>query len=157
MSRIFLIRLAMAASALALAGAFIGQFVFGIEPCHLCILQRYPHAALVALGPLAMLFAGRFLPALGALIAFGAMLLAVYHSGVERKLWAGPSDCTGGADNLSGLSGADLLSTDFGTGIVMCDEISFTFLGLSFANMNVLLCGGLVLIWAMAARTDSRS
>ena len=77
--------------------------------------------------------------------------LAVYHSGVERKLWAGPSDCTGGQD-LSGLDGADLLSTDFTVGIVRCDEISFSILGLSFANMNVVLSLGLLVVWLLAAR-----
>ncbi|MDV7144821.1 disulfide bond formation protein B [Tropicimonas sp. TH_r6] len=152
MNRVFLIRLAVAASALALAGAYLSQHVFGIEPCHLCLLQRYPHWVLIAVGLLALYVPGRLLPALGGLISFGAMLLSVYHSGVERKLWDGPSDCTGGAGDLTGLSGADLLSTDFDGGLVLCDEIAFSFLGLTFANMNVLLCAGLVIVWAMAAR-----
>lgn len=157
MSRTNLIRLAMACSILALIGAFTAQHVFGIAPCHLCIQQRYPHAAMIVIGLLAMAVSWRVLPALGALVALWGVGFSIYHSGVERKLWDGPSDCTGGAGNLSGLSGADLLSTDFVSNLVMCDEISFSFLGLTFANMNVLLSAFLVIVWAMAAMRDPKA
>ncbi len=151
MTREKLIALAAMGSFLALAGAFFSEIHLGVEPCHLCILQRYPHWAMLGLGLLAMLVAWRFIPALCVLIALWSTGFAIYHSGVERKLWTGPSDCTGGAGNLSGLSGADLLSTNFESNLVMCDEISFSILGLSFANMNVLLSAVLVVLWAMAA------
>ena len=34
----------LAASAGALASAFVAQYVFGLEPCVLCIYQRWPFA-----------------------------------------------------------------------------------------------------------------
>ncbi|RYH09719.1 disulfide bond formation protein B [Tropicimonas sp. IMCC6043] len=151
MTRKSLVLLALAGSALSLAGAFFFQHVMGILPCELCILQRYPHAAMLAIGLLALMVPTRWLPRLGAATALVSLTLAVYHSGVERKLWSGPADCTGGQD-LSGLSGADLLSTDFTIGTIMCDQISFSILGLSFANMNVILSLALLGIWIAAAR-----
>ncbi|NDR58128.1 disulfide bond formation protein B [Aliiruegeria sabulilitoris] len=146
-----LVALATVASAGSVAGAYFFQHVVGILPCHLCLLQRYPHWILAALG-VVILLSGRFrLAWLGVPIALYSFGLAIYHSGVERKLWAGPSDCTGGHD-LSGMSGSDLISMDFGAPVVMCDEISFSVLGLSFANINVALSAVLIGIWIMAAR-----
>ncbi|MEC8622300.1 MAG: disulfide bond formation protein B, partial [Pseudomonadota bacterium] len=34
-------------SALLLAGALLGQYVGGLEPCSLCVIQRYPHIAVI--------------------------------------------------------------------------------------------------------------
>ncbi|SFC54857.1 disulfide bond formation protein B [Tropicimonas isoalkanivorans] len=143
--------LALAGSVASLAGAFFFQYVMAILPCHLCILQRWPHAILVVLAALALIWPKRLVIAAGALVATVSIGLAIYHSGVERKLWAGPTDCTGGQD-LSGLSGQDLLSTDFTVGVVQCDEISYSILGLSFANYNVLLSLGLIVLWLLAWR-----
>ena len=54
MTRNFLILLATLGSAAALAGAFAFQFIGGLAPCHLCLLQRYPHGAAIAIGVLYM-------------------------------------------------------------------------------------------------------
>ena len=112
-----LILLATALSLVTNTGALIAQYGLGILPCHLCLLQRYPHWLMTALG-LVILMTGRIrLAWAGALTALASVGLGIYHSGVERQFWAGPVDCTGGQD-LSGLSGADLLSTDISVGIV---------------------------------------
>ena len=37
-------------SALLLAGALLGQYVGGLEPCSLCVIQRYPHFAVIIFG-----------------------------------------------------------------------------------------------------------
>ncbi len=151
MSTRFLILLATALSFLTNIGALIAQHGLGILPCHLCLLQRYPHWLLVVLG-FAILITDRVrLAWAGAALALYSTALALYHSGVERHFWDGPSDCTGGQD-LSGLSGADLLSTDISIGIIRCDAVSWSFMGLSFANMNVLVSLALIWAWWNAAR-----
>ena len=150
MTRTRLLFLALAGSLASLAGAFFFQHVMAILPCHLCILQRWPHVVMAGLAVLALAWPNRLAMRLGALVAAASAGLAVYHSGVERKLWAGPSDCTGGQD-LTGLTGSDLLSTDFAVGIIRCDEISYSILGLSFANLNVLLSLVLLAVWTLAA------
>ena len=44
----------LAASAGALAVAYIAEFVFGLEPCILCLYQRVPYAATGILAILAL-------------------------------------------------------------------------------------------------------
>lgn len=39
-----------AISAFALSMAFTAQYIFGLEPCILCLYQRIPYALVIALG-----------------------------------------------------------------------------------------------------------
>jgi disulfide bond formation protein DsbB len=145
-----LILIAAGGSAALLAGAFLFQ-ALGWAPCAMCLWQRWPHGAAVALGA-----AGLFLPLapvayLGALAAATTSGLGIYHSGVERDWWEGPASCTSAGGGISGLSGSDLLSTD-GPALVLCDQFTPFLFGLSMANWNALISAGLVLIWLLAAR-----
>ncbi len=123
-------RSALALALLALipiAGAWGFQYA-GHPPCDLCYEQRYayyigiPLALLVAAGasvnaPRTLLIAGLALFGLAFLYNAG---LAIYHSGVEAKLWAGPTACTG---SMAGSSGDDLLKQLETIKVVRCDEV----------------------------------
>ena len=68
MTRQTLILAAAGGSAALLLGAFWFQYVVGLYPCPLCIWQRWPHAAAVLIGVVALALPGRVWPVLGALI-----------------------------------------------------------------------------------------
>lgn len=147
-----LIHLAAWGSAALLAAAFLFQFL-GWEPCKLCIWQRWPHAAAIAIGLLALILGQVRLAWAGAVAAVVAAGLALHHSGVERGWWAGPADCSGGGEALSGLPGAALLpgADTGGPALVMCDQLTPFLFGLSMANWNVLASLGLAGLWVAAA------
>lgn len=141
-------------SALLLLAAF-GFQALGYAPCQMCLWQRWPHAAAAFVGGLATLgVAAPPVAAAGALSALGTAGIGIFHSGVERGWWPGPDSCSGGGD-LGGLTGADLLSTEGATAIVMCDEVAWSFAGLSMASWNAVASLGLAAIWivALARRT----
>lgn len=151
-----LILLATLISVVSALGAW-GFEALGYEPCQLCYYQRYPHYTAVAIGALALRWPWLAWP--GALAAAATSAVGFYHSGVERKWWAGPASCTGGGD-IGSLSPADLLTQLNAAPLVRCDEIPWLLsdlipwdvLSLSMANFNAL--GALVaaLIWIAAAR-----
>ncbi|MEM1234858.1 MAG: disulfide bond formation protein B [Pseudomonadota bacterium] len=145
-----LILFAAAGSAALLAGALIFQQL-GYAPCKMCIWQRYPHAVATLIGAAFLLVPARMFAWLGAIAATVTGGIGAFHSGVEQKWWEGPASCSGGGAGLGGLSGADLLSTYTVSRVVMCDEISWAFLGLSMPTWNALLSFGLALIWVRAA------
>ena len=149
MTRSSLIALAAGGSAALVLGAWAFQLT-GWQPCAMCLWQRWPHYAAVLIGVVALSVPGRALPLLGALAAAATAAIGIYHSGVERKWWEGPSSCTG-TGGLDGLSGADLLSTD-APALVLCDTFTPFFLGLSMANWNAIASSLLVLVWLAAAR-----
>lgn len=149
MTRVQLIILAALGSAALLAGAFAFQ-AFGYAPCHLCLLQRWPHAAAVLLGGLALALDWRLLPWLGAAAALTTAALGLYHTGVERQWWQGPTTCTSGS--IEGVDPTDLLNQILAAPIVRCDEVAWQMLGLSMASWNMLASLVLVGIWIAAAR-----
>ena len=147
-----LIILAMAGSLAVLAGAFAFQYIGGLAPCHLCLLQRWPHAAAVAIGLLALAVPGRLLPLVGAAAALTTAAIGMYHTGVERLWWAGPTSCSAGS--IAGLDVKDLLDPSIVVApVVRCDEVAWQMLGLSMASWNVVVSLGLALIWLLAARS----
>lgn len=152
MTRNALIILAFGGSALLLAGAFAFQHIGGLAPCAMCLWQRWPHAAAVLIGLLALVLPGAALPLLGALAAAVTSGLGIYHTGVERDWWEGPASCTSSGPGLGGLSGSDLLSVDAAPALVLCDEVAWQMLGLSMAGWNALWSALLVVAWLMAAR-----
>lgn len=134
-----------AIAALTLGGAWFFQLVLGLQPCPLCLEQRYayylavPLAIAVAVvagrgGPRWLVYAGLLIVALAAL---GNAVLGGYHAGVEWQWWQGPTDCSGPVTNLG--SAGDLLSRLDTVKVVRCDEVQWRFLGLSMAGYNVLL------------------
>lgn len=148
MTRSGLTLVAAGGSFALLAGAFFFQ-ALGYPPCAMCLWQRWPHAAAIVIGAVALVVwrpAGPLL-LLGALAAATTAGLGVYHTGVERSWWDGPASCTGAGAGLEG----DLLSTDIAP-VVMCDEVAWSLLGLSMASYNALLSSALAALWVLAAR-----
>lgn len=150
MTRNFLVLMAAGGSAALLAGAFLFQ-ALGYAPCAMCLWQRWPHAAAILIGLVALMLPGRALPVLGALAAATTAGIGLYHTGVERDWWEGPASCTGAGAGLGGLGGADLLSLD-GPALVLCDEVAWALFGVSMASWNAILSLVLALVWVMAAR-----
>lgn len=147
-----LMLLAAAGSLALLLGAFFFQ-ALGYAPCKLCIWQRWPHATAIGAGVL-VLATGPFAlwGLIGAVSALATSGLGVYHTGVERGWWQGPTSCTGDGAGLSGLSGDQLLSLDAPVDVVLCDEVAWAFAGLSMATWNAVISLALAVIWLRALR-----
>lgn len=138
-------------SAALLAGAFAFQYIGGMAPCQLCLWQRWPHAAAVLIGVLALILGWRILALAGAAAALATAAIGAFHVGVEQKWWEGLASCTAGS--IKGISTADLLDPNVVVAApVRCDEIAWQLAGISMAGWNVILSLGLMLIWLAAAR-----
>ncbi len=154
MTQTRLIALATFGSFALLAGAFAFQYIGGLAPCHLCLQQRWPHAAAIVIGLVALLLEKgplvRLSAACGAIAAAATAGLGVYHTGVERGWWAGPDTCSAGG-NIGALSSEDLLNQILAAPVIRCTDVAWDMLGLSMASWNAVLSLGLMLIWVMAA------
>jgi len=147
---------ALAAAAI-LGAAYIAEYGFGLEPCRLCLWQRYPYMAAVGLGLTGALLAARprvrrGLLALAALAFVVAAGLAGFHVGVEQGWWPGLPGCSAPAIR-QGMSVAELRAVlEAHTQVVPCDEPAWTFLGLSLAAYNLLAALALAAATALALR-----
>lgn len=150
-----------AALVFALASATIGGALtyqwLGYQPCELCYKERLPYYAALALAPLAALAARYGRPALarGALVIIAVFFaadaaLSIYHSGVEWKIFAGPSDCAGALTRAKSME--DFLQQLQKVKVVRCDEPGLRVLGLTLANWNVVVSVALAFLAARGAR-----
>ncbi len=145
-------------SAASLAMAYMAEYVFGLEPCILCLYQRVPYAIVIGLGILGALLypknpkTGPFFLVSSGLALLANSIIAFYHTGVEQKWWPSHLEgCT--TPDMSG-NVEDLMARIQAAPVVRCDEIPWAdpILNLSMANYNVAFCFGLAMVAFIAAR-----
>ena len=151
-----------AVGAATIAGAWFFELVVKLNPCPLCLEQRWPYYIAIPLALVVALAAWRGAPrelvAVGLLALAGLMVwgagLGVYHAGIEWKWWVGPQECSG-APQLGGPG--DLMKRLQSINITRCDEAAWRFLGVSLAGYNALISAALAAValagaWASRAR-----
>ena len=131
----------------------ISEYVFGFAPCSLCLIQRYPHM-LVAITSVWLIFFKThnfFLYPVNTLMMALSIILASYHVGVEQSIFQGPQSCS--SSNLSLVSeksAETLLKEILNTSVVRCNEVIWSFMGLSMATWNLILSIALFIGWTVS-------
>jgi disulfide bond formation protein DsbB len=148
--------LAVLVPAALLAAAFGSEYWGGLWPCEMCWWQRWAHMAALAFALLALLLSrtadrGRNSVWLAALAIFASGAIGAYHAGVEADLFEGFTQCTAPA---RGGSSDDLLEAIMNAPLVRCDEVQWSFLGISMAGWNAIVSTGfaLVILWLSLRR-----
>lgn len=137
-------------SAAILLAAFALQYLGGLPPCRLCIWQRWPYVALIALGLIGWRWHPRAVLGIAALVLLGGAGLAAYHVGIEQGWWALPAGCVAGGTAET----VEDLRRMLAEAPPACDQVGFTFLGLTLAGWNLvasLLVGAVALAAAVGS------
>ena len=126
------------AAVAVLGGAFAFQYLGGLAPCELCLLQRWPWGAVIVFSAVAIFVpAARkphlYLCALALTIGTG---IAREHVCFEQKGSAGPEACTGGPSSITSID--ELRRKLLATQVVRCDEPAWALFGVSMAGYNAL-------------------
>ena len=145
--------LALLIPAALLGGALFSQYVGGLYPCEMCYWQRWPHGAAILLALIA--FASprraartRMIDVLAAFLIAVSGGIGVFHAGVELGWWEGVTRCT--------TNGATSLQDILKVPLVRCDQVQWSFLGLSLAAWNAIISlAGAAAIAALALRKAS--
>jgi disulfide bond formation protein DsbB len=137
-------------SAALLVAALAFQYLGGLAPCPLCVLQRWPHLAAVVLGLAILAWPRRGLAVLAGLAMLAGAGIGLYHLGIERNWWEGPTTCT--APVVGGVAPGELLDRILEAPVVACDAVAWSWLGVSMAGWNAILSLVLALLWFRAAR-----
>lgn len=146
--------LALATPLLLLAGAYIGQYAFGLFPCEMCWWQRYAHFAALGLAVLAFAVPRSRVPvALAALAIAVSAVIGAYHAGVEYQWWEGLTACT----STVTASAGNPLDAIMNAPLVRCDVPQWTLFGVSLAGWNFLFSGAAALAIALLLARGGRS
>jgi disulfide bond formation protein DsbB len=133
-----------------LAAALGSEHIGGLHPCEMCHWQRWAHAAALPFALLAFTAPAQSprsrtltLIAAAAIAVSGA--IGVYHAGVELGWFEGITECT--------ASGATTLEDIMNVPLVRCDQVQWSFLGISMAGWNAILSlGGAALVVLLALK-----
>ena len=119
-------------------GALGSQHLGGLAPCEMCYWQRWPHWAALAIGGLSFFLPrqARLLTLLAAVAIAVSGAIGVFHAGVEQGWWEGLTSC---ATTTRGGSAEEVLKSILAAPLIRCDQVQWTFLGLSMAAWNALI------------------
>ncbi|HEX5453443.1 MAG TPA: disulfide bond formation protein B [Stellaceae bacterium] len=147
----------LAVSGGILGAALLSQYWGGLVPCELCLVERWPWVAAIAISLLALFVAGR--PALPwvaltlSLVFAAGAALGAYHVGVEQHWLAGPAACT--ASPTGAMTLEQMKAQIMGTAPVMCDKVQWAPGGISLAGWN-LIASLIMAILCIAAFVSAR-
>ncbi|HMB10024.1 disulfide bond formation protein B [Saliniramus sp.] len=141
------------------AAALWFEHVAGLQPCLLCLYQRWPYYAAIPLALAITLLARQPGPARVGLALIGLIFLAgaglaLYHVGVEMGVFIGPTGC-GGEAAARATDMNDFMRQLETVRVIDCSQPAWIFLGISMAGWNAVISFAIALIAFASAATSS--
>ncbi len=125
-------------SLFVILGAYILEYIYNFPPCKLCIYQRIPYFLIFFICIISFFvkykniyFYSTFF------LLFSSFLIALFHSLVERGVVEYESGCTSSVSNFESIEDLRIHLED--VPLTKCDEILFSVMGLSLANINSII------------------
>lgn len=149
-------------SVLALACGYYVEYVMQLAPCPLCLYQRFPYLALIKISVTALIIKklAKYTLFFIVLNLFIAVLLAGYHSGVEREIFKPTSLCSSLVDIRATLSIKEIKKMFYNMPIATCTKPALVVFALSLTEWNLLLnialLSGVLVIW-LGKRQDGQT
>ncbi len=127
-------------SFISISSALVAEYFFNLQPCELCLKQRHPYYLILIC--LICIFLLRNLNKiwLYLVIQFASvygLFYSIWHVGIENKILKGPAGCS--AMLTSSENAADLKAQILSKQVISCDEVIWSFFGISAASINTLV------------------
>ena len=133
----------------AISSASIAEYIFNLEPCSMCLKQRYPYYFILVIFVLFLVIHQfpRIWFYLGVQLAsvYG-LFYSIWHVGIEQNILSGPASCSGGLSISESVE--NLKEQIIGKAVINCEDVVWSFFGISAATINTFL---LLLIFILNA------
>ncbi len=127
-------------SFISISSALIAEYFFNLQPCELCLKQRHPYYLILVCLVFIFFFKNLNKIWLYLVIQFSSvygLFYSIWHVGVENKILKGPAGCS--AMLTSSESASDLKAQILSKQVINCDEVIWSFFGISAASINTLV------------------
>ncbi len=126
-------------SFLVLVSAYIIQYLFGYQPCNLCLIERIPYFLALIILILNYKFKKdqTFYSVLLFLVFTFSLLISIYHFTIEQGLIPESSVCE--SSNAGLLITKDDILKSLQEITVNCKDVAFNIFGLSLTTYNMLI------------------
>jgi disulfide bond formation protein DsbB len=125
-------------SFLILISALTIQYVFGYQPCNLCIIERIPYGLAIIILTLNYIFKKDliFYTILLLLVFSFSIIISVYHFGIEQGFIEESAVCA--SKNVNLMTKEQVLNSlkELNIG---CKDVTFKIFGLSLTTYNILI------------------
>ena len=127
-------------SFISISSALVAEYFFNLQPCELCLKQRHPYYLILICLVFIFLMKNLNKIWLYIIIQFASvygLFYSIWHVGVENKILRGPAGCSAmltSSDNTADLK-AEILSKQ----VISCEEVLWSFFGISAASINTLV------------------
>ena len=130
------LQILFALSCLILLSALIVEYVFGYQPCNLCIIERIPYGLAIIILILNHLFKKDqlFYTILLILVFSFSIIISVYHFGIEQGFIEESTVCA--SQNIDLMTKEQILNSLKELNI-SCKNVAFRILGLSLTTYNL--------------------
>ena len=127
-------------SFISISSALVAEYFFNLQPCELCLKQRHPYYLILICLVFIFLLKNlnKILPYM--IIQFASvygLFYSIWHVGVENKILKGPAGCS--AMLTSSENASDLKAQILSKQVISCDEVIWSFFGISAASINTLV------------------
>ncbi len=123
-----------------LFSAYFVEYIMQLAACPLCIYQRFPYLIFIFISIIAV--AGKEYKVCNTYLvitALGAIVLAGYHTGIERGIFELSSLCKPLVSVSENISVQDFTKLLYNQKIAMCNKPALVVFNLSMTEWNLLL------------------
>ncbi len=127
-------------SFVSISSALVAEYFFNLQPCELCLKQRHPYYLILICLVFIFLLKNLNKIWLYVVIQFASvygLFYSIWHVGVENNILKGPAGCS--AMLTSSKSASDLKAQILSKQVISCDEVIWSFFGISAASINTLV------------------
>ena len=124
----------------SISSALIAEYFFNLQPCVLCLKQRHPYYLILICLVLIFLLKNLNKIWFYLVIQFSSvygLFYSIWHVGVENKILKGPAGCSAMLTNSKNTN--ELKEQILSNQVISCDEVIWSFFGISAASINTLV------------------
>lgn len=126
-------------SVFGLCFAFFVEYIMQLAPCPLCVYQRFPYLVLIMLSIISLINERTDYTKYYVLIILSSILLAGYHTGVERGIFELSSMCKPLVSISSNTPIEEFTKMLYSEPIATCSKPALVILNLSMTEWNLIL------------------
>ena len=127
-------------SFISISSALVAEYFYNLQPCELCLKQRHPYYLILICLVFILLLKNLNKNWPYIIIQFASvygLFYSIWHVGVENKILKGPAGCSAMLTNSENTT--DLKEQILSKQVISCDEVIWSFFGISAASINTLV------------------
>ena len=126
-------------SCIAIISAYLIEYVFGHQPCNLCLIERIPYILSIILITIHYFYNKneKLIIILLIIIFIFSSIISFYHFGIEQDFFKESVVCK--LRDISDIMSKDEILKSLNERTISCRDVTFRIFGLSLTSINIFI------------------